>query len=317
MGAHGRDQSRQCLATRQKAQVFVKGQRPDAQPELRAARPHRRAKPRIAPQCAKAAQPRQIARFQRQPAPDKFLHPHWHAEKAGQHGLQRLGGPGHRRKKARKPQARQIGQRVAPPERRAAQTCQRGQSPFDPASGATVEIGGGLASGPGAVQQRHEAVREHVHERHQRRVAFRDQPVAGIFGQMRGQGAMRAEIAKEPVDQRARPGTGRREAADGSRGESQLRLLSQPHAILARTPRAAQRRRIGKPRLDQAQGEEDVMGLRVVDQPLKQRQIVRPRPVAGRHRAISPLCWDCRTVSVKLLSETCRRKNRSSTAPRT
>ena len=67
--------------------------------------------------------------------------------------------------------------------------------------------------------------------------------------------------------------------------------------------------------LHDAQGQKNVMPLRIVQKLRVVRQMIRPRPWSGFHLAISPR--DCveRTVSVKLLIDTYRRKNRSSTEP--
>ena len=135
-------------------------------------------------------------------------------------------------------------------------------------------------------------------------------PVAGVFGQMQGQGAVRAEKPEEPVRQPPGAFARRRlEPRDGRGRKCQLRLLAQADAILRRAAAFAKPGHVGIGRLDHPERLEDVEGLGVFGQLREMRQTIRPSPFAGRHRAISPLWWVVRTVSVKLFIETYFSKN--------
>ena len=125
-----------------------------------------------------------------------------------------------------------VGHLVAAIEPAGVETRQRRHLAFKAVLFGAVKAGGGLACRPGAVKKAHQPVGEHIGKGDEGGVAFIAPPVAGIFGQVQRQGALRAEQTKAAVGQ---PHLARfigRKLGDGRRRERQFRLLPQPDRVL-------------------------------------------------------------------------------------
>lgn len=85
--------------------------------------------------------------------------------------------------------------RIAPTERGLVYTGQRIQPRAEAVFARAVHLHGGTRVGPGAIPQRDHAMVEHVGERGEGRVAGAF-AFDGVFGQVQGQRAMRAEQAQ-------------------------------------------------------------------------------------------------------------------------
>src|SRR5262245_46522009 len=99
--------------------------------------------------------------------------------------------------------------------------------------------------------------------------------------------------------------------------ERQRWRLTQPDRLVSRTRRGAETRQQRPGALDAPQCLEKIEGLRLLEQRLQRCYRIWRWPSLAGHRITSPRFSVFKVRRVKLLSDACRRKNSSSTAPST
>ena len=240
-----------------------------------------------------------------QPVADELLDRRRHAEELPDDGGQPFRVAHLAHQGAGVKELRQVGHRVAMPQRRRRDADERARR--RPGSGRVraVAVDVRLRLRPRAVEQREEAMMEEIEEPAERRIAGVPQPMARVLGDVDRQRAVRPEQAEQPdLQARRRAVLPELERGERSRRERHVGILSQSHRLVNRTERGAPARLCrrtdtpaaaasGRSRSDTAPWP-DPTGS----------QSVGLVPQFGAHRLISPRLCDRNTVSVTELIDT-------------
>ena len=138
----------------------------------------------------------------------------------------------------------------------------------------------------------------------ERRIAGVVQPLPGIFGDVNGKRAIRAEQAEQSSLKTRRTGLRSVERGERGRRKRQIRVLSQSNGFIDRPQRATPPWLLGVQALQSSQGLIEIVPVRRLRQSGQEVYSVGLVPHCGTHRLISPLVSERRTVSVNELIET-------------
>ncbi len=197
-----------------------------------------------------------------------LVHAHGHAEEVVEDAFEALGAVHRAPEDAGRREARAVRYRVAPEQRALPVAGQRSDPAAERIVVGTIEAHRRLRLGPGTVQQRQQAVVEHVQEAHQRAIrGHAPRTLARVLGHVQRQRAVGAEQAEEALRQRGRRvPVGRREARQRRGGERQRRHLREADRVVAQPQRRAHARQARMRVLEQSHRHEEVELVRLLAQ---------------------------------------------------
>src|SRR3954471_19305624 len=294
----------------EKRLVLLQRQRPQVNPELALMIPDTSSgNSAHAEALSFGAEIRPIASRENQPVADKLLEARGNAEVLANDRRQSVGVPhlAHERRNVK--QLRDVGHRVALPQRRWREPNERadvGPIMIIPGS---IPVDVWLRLGPGTIEERREAMMKEVEKPTERRIAGMTQAMPRVLRQVNRQRAIRTEQAEQPDLQSGRSAVfsefKRRERGGRKR---QIGILSQPDRLVDRPHGGPPARLLIVQALEPPHRLIEIVAIRFPGDVRQEIQSVGLVPQFGVHRLISPRFCERSTVSVTELTDTYRAK---------
>ena len=157
---------------------------------------------------------------------------------------------------------------------------------------------------PRPVEQGDQAVLEQVDEVADDRVVVVAASLERVFGQVKGQGPVRAKYAEGQLLETQLAARSRADGGDVAGSEPEMRRLLEHHGFVGRPACGPEPRPVRLRPLQQAESREQAEPVRIAPQRLERCYSVGRVPVRTGHRLTSPRSADSRRVSTNELSDT-------------